>query len=46
MNIDAKIEDIVDSGIWRNKSQFIVEAVVEKIRRIEKNIIEDEVEIV
>ena len=46
MNIDAQIEEIVDSGIWRNKSQFIVEAVVEKIRRIEKNIIEDEVEII
>lgn len=46
MDIDAKIEDIVDSGIWRNKSQFIVESVVEKIRRIEKNVIEDEVEII
>lgn len=46
MNIDAKIEDIIDSGIWRNKSQFIVEAVVEKIRKIEKNIMENEVEII
>jgi Arc/MetJ-type ribon-helix-helix transcriptional regulator len=46
MQIDAKIEEIIDSGIWRNKSQFIVEAVVEKIRRIEKNIIEDEVEVI
>ncbi|MCJ7572613.1 MAG: ribbon-helix-helix domain-containing protein [Candidatus Thermoplasmatota archaeon] len=45
MNIDSKIEEIVDSGIWRNKSQFIVEAVVEKIRKIENNIIEDEMEI-
>ena len=45
MQIDVKIEEIVDSGIWRNKSQFIVEAVVEKIRRIEKDFYEGEVEI-
>ena len=45
MNIDAKIEEIIDSGIWRSKSQFIVEAVVEKIRRTEKNFNEPEVDI-
>ncbi len=45
MQYDAKLEEIVDSGIWRNKSQFIVEAIVEKIRKIEKDFKESEVDI-
>ena len=46
MKIDSKIEDIIDSGIWRNKSQFIVEAIVEKIRKIEKDFKENEVDVI
>lgn len=45
MQIDAKIEEIVDGGIWRNKSQFIVEAIVEKIRGIERDFKEEEVDL-
>jgi hypothetical protein len=46
MKVDAKIEEIIDSGIWRNKSQFILEAIVEKIRKTENPTLDPEVEII
>lgn len=45
MNVHAKLEEIVSGPIWKNnKSQFIREAIIEKIRKLEKNFDDGDIE--